>query len=267
MRQMPSSPCPCDDCAHYLRCKHQLLACNAFATWVSVGTAHPGIARSPNREGFADLALYESGHDRHQAARQHQARELLAAQLAELQRKARRQSLEYRRLVAAGLAEPLGKAQLREIRLVKRWQRWKIAPSLRERHLQLKREDAIRRGRRNGSAAAGSEGNRLHRIEAQHRRREAERHRDGRTMSGLQFRMLRLQLGLTVWDVAVESGVSYHTAKQWQRSAFGPPGRVVHWLAAVTAGHIDPIRGRQPTARGARLVATAKRNKGASVLL
>lgn len=245
---MPSTDQPCDSCAHSLRCKHEQLACRAFSAWVEAGRTLEGATCDPNREAFVELFLFDDPGERYRVQRDRETRARRAAKLEALRQQARREAFERRRLVAAGLAQPLTKAERRKLFLKRRRMRWNIDPSLRERHLQLKREDAIRRGRRRGAAPAGSEGNRRHRIEAQKRRRQAERARDGRTMTGPQFRQLRLQAGLTVWDIAHELGVTYGTAKQWQKPNGFPSARAVRWIAAVTAGEIDPIRGR--TARG-----------------
>lgn len=215
-----------------MRCKHELLACNVFATWVSCGKASAGCTREPTRKVFTELALYDSDQDRYQAARQRLARERRAARLAELQRQARQETFKHKRRVAAGLAKPLSEAERRKIVLARRRQRWKIDPALRERYLRSKRVDAIRRGRSRGAAPQGSKGNRRHRIEGQRRRRLAEREREGRTLNGPQFRALREQLGLSVWEIAERFGVTYSAAKQWQRSC-GPPVDVERWLCSI----------------------------------
>jgi DNA-binding transcriptional regulator YiaG len=241
---MPSTARPCDDCAHYLRCKHELLACNAFTGWVDAGRTPDGVSRDPNREAFVELFRFDDPAERYRTQRERETRERRAAKLEAMRQQARREAFERRRLVAAGLAQPLTRSQRRKLQLARRRARWKIDPTLRERHLRLKRDDAIRRGRQRGAAPAGSEDNRRHRIEAQHRRRQAERERDGRTMTGAQYRARRLQLGLTVWDIAHDLGVSYGCAKAWQKATAFPPARAVRWIEAVTAGEIDPIRGR-----------------------
>lgn len=229
---MSSAARPCDPCPHFLRCKRELLACRAFVAWVDSGTAQAAPARAPSREIYAELAAFDDAQARYQAQRQRQMRERRDARLAELRRQARRETFERKRLVAAGLAEPLSDAERRKIQLARRRIRWKIAPELRERYLLLKRRDALRRRRLDGSAPQGSDGNRLHRIEAQRRRRETERARQGRTMSGQKYRQLRVQLGLSIRGIADRFGVTYSAAKQWQRSC-GPPANVERWLRSL----------------------------------
>ncbi|MCP5359889.1 MAG: hypothetical protein R3E75_08170 [Steroidobacteraceae bacterium] len=229
---MKSAAQPCASCQHFQRCKHGLLACRAFVAWVDTGSAPAALERDPSRETYVELAAFDDAQARYQAQRQRQAKERRDARLAELRRQARRETFERKRLVAAGLAAPLSDAERRKIQLARRRLRWKIAPELRERYLLLKREDAIRRGRRNGSAPKGSDGNRVHRAEGQRRRREAERTRQGRTMSGQKYRELRVQLGLSIREIADRFGVTYSAAKQWQRP-WGPPANVERWLRAL----------------------------------
>lgn len=255
---MPSATCPCTDCAHYLRCKAELLVCRAFAGWVDVGRTPGGASRDPSREAYVELYGFDDPAERYRARRQRAAQTRRAAQLAEVRRQARRETYERKRLIAAGLAEPLNAAERRKIRLARRRRRWKIAPELRARYLLSKRQDAIRRGRRRGAAPAGSEGNRLHRMEAQRRRREAGRERDGRTMSGPEYRALRRQARLTIWDVAYELGVTYGTAKQWQKPNSYPPARAVRWIEAVIGGTVDPIRGRNARGIAAQISGEAR---------
>lgn len=210
---------PCKACTHARLCAIGY-ACQAFSLFVSTGSA--GSDRSPDRAIY--LQLFGG-------------RELLRA---------------YWRKKGIARAVAVRKGARPKLLRSESWRRWyerrkillALDPALRERHLRLKREDAIRRARRRGKAPAGSEANRQHRIEGQRRRREAERQRNGQTMSGPEYRTLREQLGLTTRDVAIEMQVSYSAAKQWQRGSAGPPGRVVRWLQAVEAGEIDPVRGR-----------------------
>lgn len=226
--------CPCDNCAHTSRCKTRLLACQAFIAWTDDGRSPRAAAtREPSAVLFRDLVRFDEGKARYQAQRERQAAERRASKLAELQREARRETLEHKRRAAAGLAQPLSKAQRRKVFLQRRRLRWKVDPTLRERHLRLKREDAIRRGRRRGAAPAGSEANRLHRIEAQRLRRAEERRRDGRTLSGAQFRELRNRLGLSIRAIADRFDVTYSAAKQWHKP-WGPPGHVAAWLIALS---------------------------------
>jgi len=235
---MSSVARPCDPCPHFQRCKRELLACRAFVAWVESGTTQAVHARFPSRETYVALATFDDAQARYQAQRQRQAKERRDSRLADLRRQARRETFERKRLVAAGLAAPLSGAERRKILLARRRLRWKIAPELRERYLLLKRQDAIRRGRLNGSAPKGSDGNRLHRAEGQQRRREAERARQGRTMSGPQYRQLRLQLGLSIREIADRFGVTYSAAKQWQRSS-GPPAHVERWLLSFAPGGVS----------------------------
>ena len=228
---MPSTECPCDDCPRANRCRVHELACGAYTAWVDTGRVPAAASREPSSALFSDLAQFDDARERYQAQRQRQAAERRATLLGELQRQARRETLEHKRLVAAGLAPPRSKKELRRMQLARRRLRWKIDPSLRERHLRLKREDAIRRGRRKGAAPKGSEANRLHRSEAQRRRREAERTREGRTLTGAQFRELRERLGLSIRAIADRFGATYSAAKQWQRPN-GPPAKVGTWLLA-----------------------------------
>ena len=200
--------------------------------WVDTGRAPAAASREPSSALFLDLSGFDDSKARYRVQRQRQARERRAAKLEELRQAARREAFARRRLVAAGLAEPMTKAERRKIQLARRRLRWKIDPQLRARHLQLKREDAIRRGRRRGTAPMGSDDERRHRREGQRRRRQAERERDGRSLTGAQFRELRLRLGLSIQQIAARHGASYSAAKQWQRG-HGPPGHVVAWLLAL----------------------------------
>lgn len=229
---MPSIDCPCDDCPRVRRCRRNQLACRAFVGWVDTGSPPADASREPSSAIFSDLARFDDAKARYQAQRERQAAERRATLLGELQRQARRETFEHKRLVAAGLAPPRSKRELRRLQLARRQLRWKIDPSLRQRYLQLKREDAIRRGRRNGAAPRGSDASRLHRSEAQRRRRDAERKREGRTLSGEQYRELRKRVGLSIRDIADQFGATYSAAKQWQRPN-GPPGKVQVWLLAL----------------------------------
>lgn len=55
-----NKPCPCDDCRHYYDCKHQLLACRQFFTFVHSGRFMSG-PRAPTRKIW--LRLYAEDHD------------------------------------------------------------------------------------------------------------------------------------------------------------------------------------------------------------
>ena len=226
---MPSSvDRPCDVCAQIARCRSAQLACRAFVTWVDEGRVAARATLQPSAQLFLDLARFDNGQQRYRAQRERDAAERRATELEAMRQAARREAFEHRRQVAAGLAQPRSKAERRKLQLARRRLRWRIDPSLRKRHLALKRADAIRRGRLRGSAPKGSAGNRLHRREGQLRRRRAEREAAGRTMTGTQFREARAQLELTLAEIACQFGATYSAAKGWQRN--GPPARVEAWL-------------------------------------
>lgn len=254
---MQSTARPCDSCEHIQRCKRERLACAAFVRWVESGTVSAALTRVPSREIYAELGAYDDPQARYRAKRQRQAKERREARLAEVRRQARRETYERKRLVAAGLAEPMTQAERRRIRLARRRLRWKIDPALRERYLSQKREDATRRGRRRGAAPKGSDENRQHRSEGQRRRREAERERDGRTMTGSEYRAMRLQLGLSFRQIADRCRVTYSAAKQWQRAA-GPPAEVERWLRShAAAGQREEVPATPGSFRPAAPLAAA----------
>lgn len=222
---------PCDDCAQSDRCREASLACQAFDRWVATGEMPAGLPRVPSRATYLAIALFDDPAARYRSERERQAREQRAERLAELRRQARRETAAHKRLVALGLAQPLTHAQRRRRRRALRRRRWKVDPSLRERYLKSKRDDAIRRARRFGVAPAGSAEERRHRGEAQRRRRQAERERAGRTMTGLEFSAIRRRLGLQVRVIAGVCGVSESAARQWRRH--GPPAHIERWLRAL----------------------------------
>ena len=51
-------------------------------------------------------------------------------------------------------------------------------------------------------------------------------------MSGASFKQIRLQLGLSIREIADRFGTTYSATKQWQRSG-GPPAQVEVWLLAL----------------------------------